>query len=426
MDGSGLPAIRVGHSLFRLGHSLSGRYGFDECTLDKDLLRIVITLATCAKNNNAADRQGGWVDAAELGVLARNGASAQSTAKRLEVSLAKRASVRKEPRLIEFWQSKPHGQKYRGGRSRGPYRVGPSIDISKFNVPLALAVLSGAIKPHSCSVDLSKNSDPLVEARTLMHEGDFYSSKVIADSLLLQIYQRSSRVRSTSMKDLKYHLAEANLLLATIHLQLGSPQDGVIFAQRAQHLFESLRHPQGLCHSLQAEAHLRGQFGTESQDILAVAVARRAKLRIDNCPKQFRTGLERSICVGTLGLRNSAVHRYKKARRQLTNAKTMAAHSNSKEWAGLWSLRLAHNEITCREGTLRRAEHHITEALELERSMRPPAIACLVRVMAEFSVYSGNTSEAIEWISRAREVGESHGMAHTIKFAEALEKKVVS
>jgi len=406
---SGAPRLHIADLSLAYGDSLSGLYGFDECCLDEELLRIILALALRKQEDPMA-----WTSADELGVLARGGASGASTAKRLEVVLAARPRVEAGPRLIEYWQSQPEGR-YRGGRSRGPYRLGRWIDSSRIDMATALALLTGGTGLSGATCAPDDYAELSLVAKVAFGQGDFVAARRFAGAMMAAIYSQPTNVSS---KELMATIAEAQTLFANIALELGQTSQGLTAALTAQRLFTRLRHVSGLTRALQVEAHMRGQMTGEEEAALSVAAAKRALFQLDNGSRSSRKGLSRAMVVGTIGWRLNAAGRLNHAGRRLRSALRMSQDAGSEEWSGVWSFRAAQNEVA--RGNLRCAEEHLQRSLTLKHSMGVSTSAAMARAATEFFIATGDFDEAERWLRRAQIIGHNNCMAYQTYLVERL------
>jgi len=410
---SGVPQILVGKTCFQLGDKLSDQFGFDECRLDYDILYIVLTLALRKQGDPNA-----WIGADELGVLARGGASGSSTAKRLELALSAELRSGNGPRLIDFWRSQPEGA-FRGGRSRGPYRLGRNIDVSNFDAATSLTILTGATGPKKLHHE-EKDYTALVKGARLSHsDGEYVLAKTTVNEAIRVLYRGPL---TFSGRDQIFALAESYALLANIDLELGRSMEGLHAARTAQMLFSRLRHPVGLGYALQVESHLYGQFEDRESAARSVAAARRALLQLDNGPRSHRKGISRSVYSGTLGWRLAMAGKLAPAARRLHSALRIAQNSDSESWIGIWSFRVAQNEIL--RGNLACAEKHLGLALDLQGFMSVSATAALARAATEFYLAIGDPGGARHWLRRAQAIGQSRSMKHQKRLVAGLAERL--
>ena len=411
----GNPQVLINETCFKLGDDLTGRFGFDECQLDYDILCIILALALRKQGDPHV-----WMDAEELGVLARAGATGSSTAKRLELALSANLRPGSGPRLIEFWQSQPEGR-FRGGRSRGPYRLGRDVDVSSFDAATALATLSGSTDPRRPRYEGDDYSNLARAARSSFNDGNYVNSKEMADAALSMLH-RGPLV--SSGQEQVFALAETYVLIANIDLELGRSKQGLHAARVAQRLFDRVRHPAGFGYALQVESHLHGQLEDPESAARSVAAAKRAVLQLDNGPRSHRRGISRSICSGTLGWRLAMAGKSGPAARRLHSALRMAQDSHSEAWTGIWSFRIAQNEIL--RGNLVCAENYIGLALEHQGSMGISATAALARAATEFCIAAGCLDDAQRWLMKAQSIGQSRSMSHQKRLVDRLVTRLAS
>lgn len=408
--GDGGLRIVVDGEHFVLGDDLSDRFGFDEARLDERILRILVTLALRRRSGGP-----GWMTAEELGLLALAGASGSATAKRLEVSL--RATCRGGTRLIEFPAPAP-GQGGRGGRSRGPYRLGVAPEALELDDEACWQFLAGQPLPreHADHRDLAGLLDA---ARTEMHAGRFLRARARASRALEAIFAGTADgPPPASPRDRCFSLGQTFALLANIDLHLGSTGAGILAARRAHAYFERVKHPEGEAQALDIEAHLRGQLDDPTELRRSFVAARNALARLDDARRTLRKGVQRAVYVGTLGQRQSRLGDTRQAAKRLQSAYRLCQDATSPSWMGVWAMRLGQNALVA--GELAAAEKFIASAHDVGAALTPSGQAALTRATAELHLAAGRWGEAERWIARARAIGEDLAMGYQIRLATRL------
>ncbi len=402
---------------FRLSDDLSDRFGFDDHRLDEPMLRIIVALAL----RRDADRRG-WMTSEELGLVALEGASGPATAKRLEVALRDTRHADTGPRLIEFQTIQTGGTGHRGGRSRGPYRLGIPAEQLNLDRAACLGFLAG--RPMTAqpivAVDLAEQ---FVAVDDAMSAGRLMAARTAAQAALQMIVEgRAAELRDASDHERCFQLARTFDRLANIDMELGCTRDGLNAAHRSRRLYERVRHPEGVAHTLQIEALLRGQSDDPADLRLSYCAARNALLRLDDATRGARKGARRAMYIGVLGQRLTHLGRTREAARRLEAAYHLCEAHDVPRWMAIWALRLAQNAVAARQ--LAKAENFMTTANELADRLSLPGEAALTRANAELHLAAGRPDEAERWIHRAARIGQSQGMLHQERLVQRLAERL--
>ncbi len=403
------------------GDDLSDRFGFDEARLRERMLRILVVLALRRQAGGS-----GWMTADELELLAlaamrppsRRAATTggSAVAKLLEEAL--RETVRGGLRLIEFQPAHVPALRGRGGRSRGPYRLGVPPEDLELDDEACWMFLAG----QSATRAVEARSDLaglLGGARAELHAGQFLQARAHASGALRAIFAGTAdELRAASAGDRCFWLAQTFVLLANVDLEVGWTRAGILAVTQAHRYFARIKHPEGEVGALQVEAHLRGQTDDRAELRRSFVAARKALARLDDGRRALRKGFPRAMCVGTLGQRQSSLGDTRPAARHLQTAYRMCEEASSPGWMGIWAMRLGQNALIA--GELGAAEGFIASAHEAAGALTPSGQASLARATAELQIATARWDEAERSIVRARVLGEMLAMDHQVRLADRL------
>ncbi|WP_148314025.1 hypothetical protein WME98_10590 [Sorangium sp. So ce296] len=417
------PWLRLGAERFHLGADLSDRFGFDGCVLEEDLLRIIVLLAM--RRETQAE---GWISADEIGVLLKDGASGAAISKQFERILRNTPCAHGGHelgsgfRLIEYWTRETGGTGPRGGRSRGPYRLGVRREQVRLDEDIASAALTW--RPLSRLEPLEGDIDAILEkVRVAASAGRFRESSSWLDALLLSIYRGNNElVAQSPRKERSMLLARIWDATSIIDMEMGRPADGLRAARRARALYAISHHPEGIAHTWQVEAHLLGQSDDPENAHRALAAARMSLVHLDSASRSNRRGIKRAQYVGTLGQRLTVVGATQKAEKSLEHAYRTSTEHGFIQPAATWALRLAENALKAKN--LRGAENLLMMSHERQQQMSVPQRAAFARIFAAFHGASGHREAAQHWLAEALEIGERHQMLNQIRLVTQLERSL--
>lgn len=355
--------------------------------------------------------------AEELGLIALGGVSGSAVADRLGKSL-RDAIPASDPRIIQWRVVSTGGTGYRGGRSRGPYRLGLSPEDFDLDAAACYSFLAGQsisvshIAPGNCI-------EQLRAAREAMFRGDLTDGRALVHAALIGTLTGSDdEMRRASQRDRRFQLAQVYSLLANIEMEMGYSCEGLDAVGRARALFERVKHPEGVAHAFQIEALLFGQSGTPDDLIRSVAAAKNARLRIDSAPPRARAGASRAAYIGVLGQRLTPLGRTREAARHLQTAFRLCEAAGNPCWMAIWAVRQAQNAIA--ERRLGEADRFMATAYELATALTVSGTAVLARASLELCIAAGRRDEAAQWIQRAHEIGVARRMLHQERLVREL------
>ncbi len=411
------PTLRVGGETWPLGADITHRFGFGETTLSKTLLRVLIALALHRK---ASD---GPIRSYELAEIVGRGASASSVAQVITRAVADDASRARrgqaaEPRLIQFLVRDTPGCGPRGGPSRGPYWLGVPQHKVHLDEVECRALLAGV----NIREELPLGDDGetlLAEASRIACAGEFERGIEIAAHVFDDARRRGKGARGARVKELRRLSAEALEMKANLLMEMGHWTEGLKVVHLAQGMYSALKHPEGIAHCLQIEAHLWGQSGLPDGNETALWRAIRARSYLDNVSGNGRKGLQRAIFAGVVGQRQSKTNDFKSAEKTLLYAHRVCLDEGSPRWAAVWSARLA--QTAMRAQRLVAAEAYLEDATKFAAELTVAGTALLVRARAEFSIETRQWSDAERLLAEARSLGEAHKMENQARRVRELE-----
>lgn len=404
--------LRIRGTCFAVGDDISDRLGFDNASLNDEMARIVVALAL-----RRLGSQDGWMTAEELGLLALSGASGGAVAKRLGVALRKTIRADMGPRLIEFQTTSTGGTGYRGGHTRGPYRLGVAPEEISVDEEACHALLAG--RSMIARTSTGDFGEQLHDAEIALFTGRFADARASTQAAVHAIFSGSADgLRRAPRRDRCFHLARSFALLANIDMEMGRSAEGLVAALRAQTFYKLVRHPEGEAQALQIEAHLRGQSDVPEQLRLSYTAAMRARRRLDDACREARKGVARAVYIGVLGQRLSKLGQTRAAARHLETAFRLCEAGGSPRWMAIWAVRQAQNAIASRQ--LAEAECFMTTAQEHAHTLTVAGTAALTRAHAELHLVAGRLDEAERWLGEARLIGEERNMLHQLHLVDRL------
>lgn len=394
----------------RAGHALPAGYGFDDGVLDERMLRILCALALRRLEGP------GWTSAEELASLAEGCATGAGVAKLLERRLTDEAPrgrvIEFEPRARDNLHGRASVQK--GGRSRGPYRLGAGRDGLVIDRDLCWKVLLGQTIPPldgSCVSPV----DEMALARALVWQGRFPDALRRAKRAVAAVARGGLSGRAG--RERIWLFGGALDLLSNIEMEIGLRAEGLQAATQARRLFETLGDPPGEAHALQLQAHLLGQ-GKREDAQAALMRARAALDRFEKATKKSERGVEHAEYVIVVGQRLSYVRDFRGAACALEQARRAYVEGGLGRGVSLAHIRMAQNAVVA--GRIAESERHLAGAHALSAELSPAGKALLARVAAQVMVAARRWDEAERWCAEAVQIGEAQGMKHQLRAMQPI------
>lgn len=396
------PYLTINERTYEIGDKIND-FGFQyDTVLCPRLFKIIVFLAL-RKIENLSES---WVTAEELAWLIDE-TTVSAVRKFLERRLRSYPNdTLSDPptHLIEYKPHEINKSGRTGGLSKGPYRLGVSLEYLNCNCYQLL----GFLTHRNIVSDFNLANEFQELAETSFKQGNFIETQQILIAALKSHYTES-RLKMPLSKDSIIEIADIWTFLGHTDMQLGMSNSSIMALQRARNLYKRIKYPLGVSYTYSMEAHALGQLNRISD---AVISASQALISLDSASKIHRKGIIRARYLAALGQQLSSKGELVKAQRKLLYASEISLDYDTMDKANIWC-RLAQNAI--RDRNYKDAETLIQKSQDISKSMNLAEQALLSRAMSDLMIDTHQWEDAETWLRQSYLIGIKGKMSHHLK-----------